>query len=126
MPTPNINSPHSTVGEEILLELCNRPLTDYGERSSSPQYRPTSPSPNAPHQFQSETEALEIAEAIVIMREMGEFNTLHVSNTPMISRAIRESISPIPPPTPESEHCIPPSQEEVHDVQKMAWGIIRY
>jgi len=26
MPTPNINSPHSTVGEEILLELCNRPL----------------------------------------------------------------------------------------------------
>jgi len=36
MLTPNINSPRSTVGEEILLELRNRPLTDYGEHSSSP------------------------------------------------------------------------------------------
>jgi len=126
MPTPNINSPHSTVGEEILLELRNRPLADYGERSASPQYRPTSPAPDAPHQLRSETEALEIAEAMIIMREMGEFNTLHVGNTPMISRAIRESISPIPPPTPDSEHCIPPSQEEVRDVQRMAQGIIRY
>jgi len=31
MPTPKINSPHSTVGEEILLELRNKPLADYGE-----------------------------------------------------------------------------------------------
>jgi len=113
MLTPNLNSPHSTVGEEILLELRNKPLTDYGKRSSSPQYRPTSPSSDAPHQFRSKTEALEIAEAMIVMKEMGEFNTLHVGNTPMISREIRESISPIPPPTPNSEHHIPPSQEEV-------------
>jgi len=126
MPTPNINSPRSTVGEEILLELRNRPLTDYGERSPSPQYRPTSPSPDAPHQFRSETEALKIAEAMMIMREMGEFNTLHVGNTPLVSRAIRKSIFPIPPPTPDNEHCIPPSQEEVHDIQRLARGIICY
>jgi len=63
---------------------------------------------------------------MVIMREMGKFNTLHVGNTHMISREILESISPIPPPTPESEHRIPPSQEEVRDVQKLAQGIIRY
>ena len=126
MPMPNVNSPRSTVGEEILLELRNRLLTDYGERSSSPQYRPTSPAPDAPHQLRSETEALKIAKAMIIMREMGEFNTLHVGNTPLISRAIHESISPIPPPTPESEHRIPPSQEEVRDVQRMARGIIRY
>jgi len=120
MPIPNISSPHSTVGEEILLELHNRPLTDHSEQSSSLVYHSTSPTPDAPHQIRSETEALEIAEAMIIIREMGKFTTLYTGNTPMISRAIRKSISPIPPPTPESEHRIPPSQEEVCDVQKMA------
>jgi len=63
---------------------------------------------------------------MIIMREMGKFTTLYAGNTPMVSRAIRKSISPIPPPTSESEHRIPPSQEEVRDVQRLARGIIHY
>ena len=85
-----------------------------------------SPAPDAPHQFWSETEALEIAEAMIIMKEMGKFANLHAGNTPRVSRAIRKSISPIPPPTPESKYHILPSKEEVHDVQKLAQGVIHY
>jgi len=121
MPTLNLSSPHSTVGEEILLELCSRPLADrIRECIPSPEYHPTSPPPDAPHQFQSESEALEIAEAMIIMREMGEFTTAYAGNTPKVSEAIRMSISPIPPPTPNNKHRIPPSEEEVRNVQKLA------
>ena len=63
---------------------------------------------------------------MIIMREMGEFATLYTGNTPGVSEAIQTSIFPIPPPTPDNKHCIPPSEEEVHNVQKLAQGIIRY
>jgi len=125
--TPNLSSPYSTVGEEILLELRNTPLVDRIRGCApSPEYHPTSPPPNAPHQCYSKSEALEIAEAMIVMREMGEFSTAYAGNTPGVSEAICMSISPIPPPTPENEHCIPPSEEEVHNMQKLAQGIIRY
>jgi len=89
MPTPNLSSPHSTVGEEILLELCNRPLTDHiGKCAPSPEYHPTSPPPDAPHQHYSKSEALEIAKAMIIMREMGKYITTHAGNTPGVSEAI--------------------------------------
>jgi len=121
MLTPNLSSLHSTVGEEILLELCSRPLADrIGERTPSPEYHPTSPPPIAPHQFYSKSEALEIAEAIIIMREMGKYVTTYAGNTPEVSEAIRMSISPIPPPTPDDKHHIPPNEEEVHNMQKLA------
>jgi len=50
MPTLNLSSPHSTVGEEILLELCSKPLANHiREHAPSPEYHPTSPPPDAPH-----------------------------------------------------------------------------
>ena len=36
------------------------------------------------------------------------------------------AISPILPPTPDNENRIPLSEEEVHNVQKLAQGILRY
>jgi len=127
MLTLNPSSPHSTVGEEILLELHSRPLTNcIGECAFSPEYHPTSPPPDMPYQFQSKSEALEIAEARIVMKEMGEYITHYAGNTPRVSKAIQMSISPIPPPTPNSEHCILPSEEEVRNVQKLAWGILCY
>jgi len=126
MPTPNLSSPHSTVEEEILLEL-HRPLVDrIRERIPSPEYHPISPSPDAPYQYYSESEALKIAEAMIILSEMGKYTTTHAGNTPGVSEAIRMSISPIPPPTPDDEYRIPPSKEEVRNVQKLAQGILCY
>ena len=50
-----------------------------------------------PHQHYSKSEALEIAEAMIIMKEIGEYVTTHAGNTPGVSEAICMSISPIPP-----------------------------
>jgi len=120
MPTPNLSSPRSIVEEEILLELCNRPLADHiGECVPSPEYHPTSPSLD-PHD-----EALEIAEAMIIMSKMENY-TLDASYTPRPSEAIHLAISPVPPPTPDNKHCILPSEEEVHNVQKLARAILCY
>jgi len=118
MPTPNLeSSPRSTVGEEILLELCNRP-----QYSPSPEYYPTSPPPDhyAIH------EAAEALEAATIMEEMRTYRLVDAGFTPGPSEAIHLAISPVPPPTPDNEHCIPPSEEEVSDVQKLAQGILCY
>jgi len=60
------------------------------------------------------------------MREMCEYIATHAGNTPRVSEAICTSISPIPPPTPDNEHRIPPSEEEVRNMQKLARGILRY
>ena len=120
MPTLNLSSPRSTVGEEILLELCNRPLADcISKHVPSPEYHPTSP-PLDPH-----NEALEIAEAMIIIHEMENY-TLDASFTPGLSEAICLAISPVPLPTPNNKHCIPPSEEEVCNVQKLARAILRY
>ena len=97
MPTPNLeSSPRSTVGEEILLEL--RVAESISQRPSSPVYRPTTPPPDPIYDAQ-EQEALE---------------------------AICLAISPVPPPTPDNEHRIPPSEEEVRNVQKLARAILHY
>jgi len=54
--TPNLSSLYSTVGEEILLELCNRLLTKcIDEQAPSPVYHPMSPPPDTLHQFQSKS-----------------------------------------------------------------------
>jgi len=120
MPTLNLSSPHSTVGEEILLELHERPLADrISKRIPSPKYHPTSP-PLDPY-----NEALEITKAMVIISEIENY-TLDASYTLGPSEAIRLAISPVPPPTPDNEHCIPPSEEEVCNMQKLAQGILCY
>ena len=120
MPTPNLESfPRSTVGEEILLEL--RMAESISQRPSSPVYHPTSPPPD----HYSIHEAREALEAAVTFEEM-KIYTLDAGFTPGPSEAIRLAISPIPPPTPDNEHCIPPSEEEVRNVHKLARAILRY
>ena len=117
MPTPNLeSSPRSTVGEEILLEL--RAAESISQRPPSPVYRPTSPPSD-------HYEAREALEATAILEEMKTY-TLDAGFTPGPSEAIRLAISPIPPPTPDNEHRIPPSEEEVRNVQKLARAILRY
>ena len=57
---------------------------------------------------------------MIMISEIGQYNTHHAGNTPGVSEIIHMSIFPIPPPTPDSEHHIPPSEEEVCNVQKLA------
>ena len=120
MSIPNLtSSPHSTVGEEILLEL--QMVEDISQHPSSPVYCPTSPPPDPIYDAQ-EHKALEAA---TILEEMKAY-TLDAGFTPGLSEAIRLAISPVLPPTPNSEHRIPPSEEEVHNIQKLARAILRY
>ena len=120
MPTPNLeSSPRSTVGEEILLEL--RVAESISQRPSSPVYRPTSPPPD----HYSIHEAREALEAAAILEEMQTY-TLDAGFTPGPSEAICLAVSPIPPPTPDNEHRIPPSEEQVCNVQKLTRAILRY
>jgi len=121
MPTPNLgNSPCSTVGEEILLELHGELPAE--QHPPSLEYHPTSP-PSDPI---DEAETLEALEAATIMEEMRTYRLVNTGFTPGPSEAIHLAISPVPPPTPDSEHCIPPSEEEVHNVQKLARAILHY
>ena len=122
MSTLNLgNSPCSTVGEEILLELHGE--TSVEQCSLSPEYHPTSPPPDH-YAIYEAAEALEALEAATIMEEMKTYRLVDTSFTPGPSEAIRLAISPISPPTPDNEHCIPPSEEEIRNVQKLAQGIL--
>ena len=124
MPTPNLgNPPHSTVGEEILLELHSESLTK--QHSPSPEYHPTSPPPDH-YAIHEATEALQALQATTIMEEMRTYRLVDTGFTPGPSEAIYLAISPIPPPTPDSEHRILPSEEEVCNMQKLAQGILCY
>jgi len=119
MPTLNLeSSPCSTVGEEILLEL--RMVEDISRCPPSPVYRPTSP-PLDPYD-----EAERLMEAAAALQELESYNLVDAGSTPGPSEAIHLAISPIPPPTPDNENRIPPSEEEVHNVQKLARAILRY
>ena len=121
MLTPNLgNSPCSTVGEEILLELHSESPAE--QCSSSPEYYPTSPPPD----YYAIHEAAEALEAAAIMEEMRTYRLVNASFIPGPSEAIHLAISPVPPPTPNSEHCIPPSKEEVRNVQKLERAILCY
>ena len=60
------------------------------------------------------------------MEEMRIYRLVDAGFTPGPSEAIRLAISPIPPPTPDSEHCIPPSKEEKHNIQKLTRAILCY
>ena len=60
------------------------------------------------------------------MEEMRTYRLVNAGFTPGPSEAIHLAISPVPPPTPDNEHCIPPSEEEVRNMQKLAWGILCY
>jgi len=124
MPTLNLeNSPCSTVGEEILLELHGESLVE--QCPPLPEYHPTSPPPDH-YAIHKTTEDLESLEATTIMEEIRTYRLVNAGFTPRPSEAICLAISPIPPPTPDSEHHIPPSEEEVRNVQKLAQGILRY
>ena len=118
MPTLNLeSSPRSTVEEEILLEL--RMAESISQRPSSPVYRPTSPPPDPIHNAQE-------FEAATVIEEMRTYRLVDAGFTPGPSEAIRLAISPVPPPTPDSEHRIPLSEKEVRNVQKLARAILRY
>jgi len=95
-------------------------VEDISQRPPSPVYRPTSP-PLDPHK-----EAQMIMEAAAALQELGSYNLVDAGSTPGPSEAIRLAISPIPPPTPDNEYHIPPSEEEVCNVQKLARAILRY
>ena len=60
------------------------------------------------------------------MEEMRTYRLVDAGFTPGPSKAIHLAISPIPPPTPDSEHRIPPSEEEIHNIQKLARAILHY